>query len=744
MNELENQTTVKAKFYKRINRNPGTFCAHLCASKDFENIPSDLQPTDQSKQIYIKLIGNDLPAIEGVWVSYTGKWVRNKYGISLAVSSFSIIKPDAAKGMIRYLSSSLFPGIGKAIATKLVEKYKDSLYSMIENTPYLLDIPNSKKAVLTSVFAETKRAAELFEFLGAYDVPSRTISLIAKQLGSEAKEQILNNPYYLMRIPSIGFLTCDNIAKKLGADMRSQERVRGCVIFALKQLMQKDGHMWIGKEELVKQCLKILNEGFADPILAENNVENVIMFMKEERYPQIIVEDYEKVYLWSAYSAEKMTADKVHLLTMANVSPEEVRRCTEVVKLHKNIASYETTREQSEAILAALVNKLSIITGGPGTGKTTVILGIIECYKELYGDDITLLAPTGKAARRMTEATGCPASTIHSRLGIYDVEMENLDVIPIESGLVIVDEMSMVGGFLINKLLNAIDLKNCHVVFVGDPDQLPSVECGSVLTDMLNSGKIPSTRLSVIHRQSEDSLIIKNAIAINSYHDETKRQKLQLGEDFQFVKAESDTDAVDKVLGLYQAECETFGIENVALLTPLKRSQNGRFACVSDNLNNLIQNIVNPATEAKKSFRFDTREFRVGDRVMQTKNTPTSSNGEVGILEDIRVLETDVEFKISWENGTTDFLYKKEIENVVLAYSMSIHKSQGNEYDCVIIPIVASHKCGLFKKNLIYTAATRAKKKVIFVGDGVMLGEAMKNNDVVLRHSGLKDKIMAA
>ena len=399
-------------------------------------------------------------------------------------------------------------------------------------------------------------------------------------------------------------------------------------------------------------------------------------------------------------------------------------------------SSVRFTDNQKNAVIRSLITRLSIITGGPGTGKTTILKALIEVFRRLHpSDEVILMAPTGKAARRMNQATGYPSSTIHSKLQIYDETKVSSSVL--EQGLVVVDEASMIDSLLMEKLLMSVSSKMNQIVFIGDINQLPSVGPGAVLKDMIGSGSIPVSRLTEIFRQKEGASIVENANKVNE-----GKADLTYDESFELVTVKNEEDAVEKIKGIYAAETSRWGIDNVALLSPLRRTQN-RFTCVSDGLNSVLQNEIVPT--GGTAVVFNGIEYRIGDRVMQWKNTEKSSNGDIGAIEDIIQTDDGLFVKVKWENGNETEETRESMNDIKLAYSISIHKSQGSEYDCCIIPLLSDQICRLFQKNLIYTGITRSKRKCILVTDGDRaLDYCVSNNRENRRNTLLMQRIVAS
>ena len=731
----ENRTSIVAKFYKSIYSGDKGFSINLCTTKDINNLPVGVKINKGYGLITV--LGNNIPDTESLLVRYYGEWKHSKRGIQFESDAFEVLIPETKSGMIHYLSSDLFPGIGVKTAERMVQTFGKDVLNVIRDTPAKLltvkGINVEKMVRIVEAYKNSQSYAELSVFLADFGIGGEIPIRINEKYGAEAIDLIKKNPYQMMDVKGIGFKLADKIGKGLNIQLNSYLRISGCIIFKLTALCKATGNLYIPNEELMAHCLKELNEGINPAPVSEEVYNEVLTTMKERR--KIVVRSNKYIYLKSYDDAEYNVTQK--LLHLVETPIPENNCIYRTVNEYNDHSSVKLSEKQIEAVIKSLKNRVSIITGGPGTGKTTIIKCIIESYKKINGDVITCMAPTGKAARRMSEATGCKATTIHSRLGLYDGEA-NLEPNPIEEGLVIVDETSMVDNLLMEKLMSAIS-NRCQLIFIGDIDQLPSVGVGAVLGEMINSEVIPTSRLSEIFRQKDGGTIVDNAIRINC-----GIQEIEFNDnDFEFIEAKNESDALDTIQTLYTSEVDKYGIENVALLSPLRSTQKNRFKCVSDGLNPMLQDLLNPKQLNKPVARFGEKEFRFGDRVMCWKNGRYASNGDIGevtaVYDDLE--EYGMTFEVSWENGNIEQLHKEDAENITLAYSMSIHKSQGSEYDCVIIPLLSSQKCPLFKRNLLYTGITRAKKKVILVGDKRALSTCIQQSDTNKRNTLLSERL---
>lgn len=724
------RTSVKARLFRKISKDNSDYVIILCSSKDYGHIP----PSVKKDSTYITITGNNLPVIEGVEIQFFGEWVNNKkYGWQFNADSYSYVTPTTEKGIINFLKSKAFEGIGKKTAESIVEMFGKDTIDVIKHEPKKLlqvkGISPTKLGTIIESFKRNESFSELSIFLSSYEVSSENIVKINSFFGSDSVSKIKSNPYIIQDIKGIGFKTCDKIARGLNIALDSYERIKGAILEVSRKHVLLTGDTCISVVKLESETLNLLNYG-----INPNPVNQDIFRSCAKKLAQ----EGEIVFRGGVYCltkeydyAEELSAKVLnHLLKRPVNIP--LSKIDKEINQYQNDTEKKLSLKQMDAVRLALSNRISVITGGPGTGKTTILKAIVECYKNLFPDgEIVLLSPTGKAARRMSEATGYVAKTIHSKLGLFENHMS--DVIPLPKGLIVVDESSMVDTIVASKLLKAIS-PNSHLLFVGDIDQLPSISAGSVLKDMIDSGVIPVAKLEEIFRQKDGCLLIENARKINRGDKE-----LIYNDDFIFVPA-TEKEALGTIKNVYEEETKRYGIDNVALLTPLRRSQNGRYLVVADEINKLLQSVINPKVNDDFCVLQNT-EFHVNDRVMQWKNTELSSNGDIGIIQSIKTADGDISVDIKWDNGNCTTENKKSMSDITLAYAMSIHKSQGSEYQCCIIPLLDSQICQIFKRNLLYTAVTRAKKKVIIVGGKKAIETCIKTSDTNCRTTLFKERL---
>ena len=651
----------------------------------------------------VKIGGIDLPSAPGIDVKYYGMFKVN--GL-FACSRFEYIEPKGEQSLIKLLSSGAFKGIGRKTATDLVSAFGMRTLELLNQGKIneIEAVIGKKKAILVdSGYQKIRGLADLQVYLMSFGVSTPTISKIWDEFGSQALDKAKTNPFELMCVEGFGFTSANKIAESLGMDVNNPLRIKETIYYSLTNLLlYSSGDLYQMKNDVVKE---------AEIWLGNNNrakiEEQIEVLAKEGR---IAIRSKNLLYPMFNEKAEYYTCQCALDLNEVKVEKSIQKLVREEIVVYNKRYKKTLSEKQLQAVNKSLCNKFSIITGGPGTGKTTIIQAIIQIFKNIYGSEepVILLAPTGKAAQRMTEVCKIPASTIHSRLCIYDQNQKETATLP--KGLVIVDESSMVDMFLAEKLFKAVEIGS-YLLFVGDIDQLPSVGAGQVLNDFIESGAIPVSRLTETFRQKEGSLIIENAQRINKGDT-----KLEYGNDFVFNKVKDEDEAINEVVKLYLEESQRIGEDNVCILCPRRRMTEKKLKVTTEYLNIIIQDKVNPYDDKMAVFEQETDkkiiQFRIGSRVMQTKNNADTSNGDIGIIVDITGA-----VEIEWDSGARTLEDADGMKTIVLGYCLTVHKSQGSEYQTVIIPMISNQKCQLFKRNLLYTAVTRAKKKVIIVSD---------------------------
>lgn len=706
------------------------------------------------KRAFVKVTGNNLPKTTGITYKLHGKWNLDKRGDVIFNCQYSeMAETNNVSSVENILAGENFPNVSRGMAKDIAKKFGANIWKVIEKSPeMLLDIDGINREKMQGIvdsYHATRSVSTLQHFLDKFAITGNVLYKIVDVLGDNAVEKIKENPYCMMHsVRGVGFELCDRVAKGLYAQgytniLSGADRIKAAIKACLSKECEMTGAMYIEGNQLYKLSYERLNGGVnthGDTLVTLNRWKEVYTSMIENN--ELVdrtfnMKDGTKkhlIFLKSYDDAERTVA--YQFLGMrkrtTGISEEDAKNA---VKAFSDAQEFHLSEKQQKACVRSLTSGVSLIVGGPGTGKTTILRCLIACYKLLTDNDVTCMAPTGKASRRMSESTSIPASTIHSRLGIVSNDLASTKVNKIEKGLIIIDEVSMVDTLLMSKVAESIG-EHCQLVMVGDVDQLPSVGPGAVLLQLINSGCIPTSRLTEVFRQKDGGVIVDNARAINS-----GAQDLEYNDDFQFVEANSEEDAVEKIQELFRTEVETWGIDNVALLSPLRRNRDGKHPCSSDGLNPLLQNMFNPSKTDEPFIRYAGIDYKAEDRVMKWSNGEKSSNGDIGVIQEVTTSHGVPALEILWDNGNTEIVRKQNLDEITLAYSMSIHKSQGSEYDCVIIPTLWSQNCPLFRRNLLYTGVTRAKKKVILVGDKKSIAYMSSHADGIQRDTLLAARI---
>ncbi|MBN1300097.1 MAG: ATP-dependent RecD-like DNA helicase [Melioribacteraceae bacterium] len=655
---------------------------------------------------------------EGDKVEFTGTWVEHpKYGRQFKAESFTVAYPTTKAGIINFLGSGLIKGIGKSTAEKIVRKFGEDTLDIIENSiGRLLEVDGiglKKLKVIEKGWKEQQGIKNVMIFLQGHGISTAYSLKIYKTYGDNAPEIISENPYRLINdVWGIGFKVADNIAKKLGFSDHHPERIKSGVVFALNEIA-KNGHVYSPEVDLINYCSDLLKFelAYSDPIVQE----------LEDR--GVIIKHHDCVYLSDLFYAERGIEESVENLLA--VPKELTRQDEKSLSLIRSVYS----EEQLSAIKSSLVNNILIITGGPGTGKTTTLKGIIDIYKRRE-KQIILCAPTGRAAKRMTEVIGLEAKTIH-RLLEYNPSDNSFGYNKfnkLECDLLIVDELSMIDTYLMYHLITSIS-ELTTVVFVGDVDQLPSVGPGNILKDLIDSGKIPSIVLTRIFRQAEESDIVLNAHRIN--RGEMPSLENSRNTDFAFLGETNNSLIPEKILHLCREEIpKRLGfdpVQDIQIISPMYKGEVG-----VNYLNKLFQENLNTS---QVLYSYNERKFKNGDKVMQLRNNYDKGvyNGDIGFIisfdDDAKIMN------ISFDDRIVQYGID-ELDELTLAYAVTVHKSQGSEYPVVIMPVTTSHYI-MLQRNLLYTAITRASKLIILIGSKKAIGMAVSNNKVVNRFTSL-------
>ena len=686
------------------------------------------------------------PVTPGEQLLLSGTWVDHPhYGRQFKCTGCQIRKPTSLLGIERFLSSGLIKGVGEATARLLVNAFgEDTLDAMtdVDRLKQLKGISEKRARMIAASFAEQYGVRRNMIFLQSYGISPALAMKIAKAYGERTEEVMRSNPYRMVDdVEGAGFLTADRIALSMGIARDSGFRLRSGMKYLLQEASVSAGHTYLPRETLLRRAAEMLN---STPEALENHL-NALLLDRELVLSRIGEEDC--VFLSSMYYCETETA--MRLLKILETAPEKDDR-----GVLRAIGEYERGHGmtfsplQKQAVLSAVEKGVLVITGGPGTGKTT----IINCILSLLSPEgkVLLAAPTGRAAKRMSEATGEDAKTIHRLLEYSGEEqrfLRNQDN-PLKCACVIVDEMSMVDIFLMRSLLRALR-GGTRLILVGDADQLPSVGAGNVLRDILASGAVPSVRLTDIYRQSAESMIVMNAHRINQGEMPVLNRK---GSDFFFDRRLNQDEAARTIVSLCSARLPAYlnlkdGFHSIQVMAPAKKGPCGVIA-----LNRLLQDTFNPERPRRPQIVFGDQVFRPGDKVMHIKNdyqlawTTDSGeegegvfNGDVGFVTDVDAEDHSLTVRYDDERNVT-YEYG-QLEELELAYCISVHKSQGSEFPAVVMPVTGGPKM-LLTRNLFYTALTRARELVVLVGSERVIEEMVGNNYITVRYTALCQRIL--
>lgn len=675
--------------------------------------------------------------VSGVWVNHPS------YGEQLKVAFFQRVEPESKDALLTYLSSGVVKGIGPATAKKIVNRFgEDSLHIIVDTPQRLADISGitmEKAMKISESYMAVYDKEQLILFLQKYGISACYAVKIYDILGKNAVEIIKENPYTLCEhIRGISFKTADMVAAKVGGAPNSVFRIKSGIKYILTFFAAGEGHTYLKREALVNATARMLNVNGLE-------AENALIGLLSEN--ELICKNFDGedcIFMPVLYYAEHTAAMCIKEL-MSCGEKERVKNVEAEIEKTENETGIMLAEKQREAVLCAFGSGVTVITGGPGTGKTTTINFIIRLF-EKSKKKIALAAPTGRAAKRMTELSGREAKTIHRLLEVGFTEGDVLreyireSIEPLEEEVVIIDEVSMVDAVLMSSLLSAIK-PGAHVILVGDRDQLPSVGAGNVLSDIIASGLVPTVCLDTVFRQAEESMIVVNAHKINmgEYPLLNKKDK-----DFFFVEAEDIYKTADVLTDLVCRRLPSaYGFDpmsDIQVITPMKKTQNGVYA-----LNAALQDLLNPQEAGRNERTFQNRILREGDKVMQIKNNYDLRwkrsdgeegygvyNGDMGRITEVK----NTSVTILFDDGKNVVYENAMLDEIELAYAITVHKSQGSEFKTVVIPIFWGTE-KLFSRNLLYTAVTRAREMVVLVGQKSALKKMVDNDYETKRFSSL-------
>lgn len=710
----------------------GTVDTIIFASQDNRFTVLKLSPEKLSTQITVTL--NGIAPLIGQLLEIEGEWVKHpKFGQQFKATTYKTVAPTEISGIEKFLASGAINGIGPAMAKKIVAEFGEKTLEIIAKSPNeLLKVPGIGKKTaekISTSYLEQSELTEIMVWLENHGISNTYAGKIFAKYGSFAIDIMEKDIYRLFQdIEGIGFLTADKLAFNLGIQREDKRRIISGIDYALMQLCN-NGHCCIPEMALVDKTAKILqvNNQIIFTILKER-IDNGSLNTEVVGGETLIYPPY-------LYYAEKKVATRLLQLQQAT-EPLSEDNLSLFIKVWEKDNQIQLAQKQKEAIKACLHHGVLVLTGGPGTGKTTVIKGILSILKA-QGLKIRLAAPTGRAAKRLSETTGQKALTIHRLLEANNLAQDdNLQLgfskdidDQLDADVIILDEVSMVDIVLMHHFLNAVP-DGCRIILVGDTDQLPAVGPGSVLKDIIRSQKIPAIRLDEIFRQAQTSMIIQNAHIINAGRLPDLRKQYS---DFVFYELNDDTSITQKILDLCKdLPHEGFDVlKDVQVLSPMHR-----FLCGVENLNLMLQEQLNPKKN-QDELKYSSQTFRVGDKVMHIRNNYQKSvfNGDIGFIQDINNEKLTVDY---FDHIVT--YEKNELNELTLAYASSVHKSQGSEYKVVIIPLSTSHYI-MLQRNLLYTAITRAKQKVIIIGSKKALMTAIQSNRTQKRYTLLAERL---
>lgn len=711
----------------------GTVDTIIFASQDNRFTVLKLSPEKLSTQITVTL--NGIAPLIGQLLEIEGEWVKHpKFGQQFKATTYKTVAPTEISGIEKFLASGAINGIGPAMAKKIVAEFGEKTLEIIAKSPNeLLKVPGIGKKTaekISASYLEQSELTEIMVWLENYGISNTYAGKIFAKYGSFAIDIMEKDIYRLFQdIEGIGFLTADKLAFNLGIQREDKRRIISGIDYALMQLCN-NGHCCIPEMALVDKTAKILqvNNQIIFTILKER-IDNGSLNTEVVGGETLIYPPY-------LYYAEKKVAMRLLQLQQAT-EPLSEDNLSLFIKVWEKDNQIQLAQKQKEAIKACLHHGVLVLTGGPGTGKTTVIKGILSILKA-QGLKIRLAAPTGRAAKRLSETTGQKALTIHRLLEANNLAQDdNLQLgfskdidDQLDADVIILDEVSMVDIVLMHHFLNAVP-DGCRIILVGDTDQLPAVGPGSVLKDIIRSQKIPAIRLDEIFRQAQTSMIIQNAHIINAGRLPDLRKQYS---DFVFYELNDDTSITQKILDLCTKDLPHEGfnvLKDVQVLSPMHR-----FLCGVENLNLMLQEQLNPKKN-QDELKYSSQTFRVGDKVMHIRNNYQKNvfNGDIGFIQDINNEKLTVDY---FDHIVT--YEKNELNELTLAYASSVHKSQGSEYKVVIIPLSTSHYI-MLQRNLLYTAITRAKQKVIIIGSKKALMTAVQSNRTQKRYTLLAERL---
>lgn len=727
---------MRCKYVREIYRNEENgYCVFIYQTED-NSVPLAARDCrNKGDGILFRAVGSALLQTDAVEMELYGKWCKNKHGMQLAVEKFELVLPQTMEGIRGYLSSGMIKGIGPRTAELITDRFGIRTFEVLEKEPdKLLQIKGitekKLKAILFS-YRESYALRDLSAYLKPYKITDRKIQKIYEEFGRDSLDTVKNRPFALCSISGFGFLTVDEIARANQCRPDDPMRIEGCIDYCMDQIMM-DGHLFQEKEQFTDMVYRQLNEGFSSEVVQEREISAVIYHMTQE---ERLVMEQGAIYTVSNYRNEKETAKII-----AQILTDEEQEAANEKELERLITEAQKelgillSQRQREAVKMVFLNLLSIISGGPGTGKTTVEKVLLYVYHKTGGRNSLLMAPTGRASRRMAESTGdLSACTMHNGLGLLGDEEEfEPELMDLEADFIILDEQSMVDMRLASVFYRHIQ-ERTRIVLVGDVNQLPSVGPGNVFRELVQCGVVPITVLDMVFRQG-----LNSRIASNAHLMQENNAMLEYGTDFVFLPAASDKEASEIIQKIYLEAVAQEGIENIQILTPYRK----RGAVSVNALNELLREKINPEETGKVQMKAGGKIFRTGDKIIQNKNKDGISNGDIGFIREIYLDEDGMEkAELEFGEGRIVEYGIEEMEMIEHSYATTIHKSQGSEYPIVIIPwIPMFYK--MLKRNILYTGITRAQVQVYIVGSRKSIVQAVHSPQAVNRNTRLGERVI--
>lgn len=722
---------MRCRYVKTIFQNKENgYCIFLYQTED-DTVPEQVRSKQAGKTIRFTAIGNNLPDTDSVELNMKGNWVKSKFGLQFKVDTYEEILPQTIEGIMGYLSSGFIKGIGPKTAEQIVDRFGTRTFDVFDRYPdnllQIKGITEKKLKAIMDSYHGSHVVRDLAAYLTPFHVTPNKIQKIYKHFGSEALQTVKKQPFLLCQISGFGFFTVDEIAKANCCRLNDTMRIEGCIHHCM-ELITQEVHLFQEKEVIQKKVWEQLNHGYDREVVSEPEISRELYRLVQEK---VLYFEEGALYPAKLYRYECETAKNLAQLLIQD--EENVSCIDSLIDEAQRELGILLAAKQVEAVRKAFCHRFSIITGGPGTGKTTVQKVILHINKKLCGSPMLLTAPTGRASRRMSESTGYPdAMTMHSAMGLNGEEDCEAINGQFEEDGILADEFTMSDMWLSWAFFKHIK-KGTRLVLIGDVNQFPSVGPGNVFRELVMCGVIPVTVLDMVFRQAENS-----RIALNAHRMLQNNAQLDYGEEFEFIPADNATDAAEIIQEIYCREVRKYGLDHVQVLSPFRK----RGEASVDALNAVLWELMNPKVTGKAEIKSGKRVFRVGDRIIHNKNVNQISNGDMGYIKDI-YLNADGEplANLMFSEGRTVEYSSDELELIDHAYVTTVHKSQGSEYKVVILPWLPLFYV-MLRRNILYTAITRAKVAVKIVGSKQAIYKAVHNTECERRNTRLGERII--